>query len=260
MGWTNQNSGYVSTKRLNLCRDLPIAYDYAQFDHLPAMSSQSRKASLRDRIFQQALKEFSKNGYAGARVDRIAKKARVNKQLIYYYFESKENLFRVVIESIWETAGVVEQAPGEAGDAVRYWSQFYIRYPEWARLLLWEGLEWKSRKMVGETERKSFWRTSLQQLERRCGPNGWPVFFDARQYLLSVVAMEIAPLAFPQLVRLIFDREASDPKFLQERTEFLVGFARFVAGTEPAQGRQPKRRGSRRRDRSTRNGGEPDFA
>jgi AcrR family transcriptional regulator len=231
MSWPNQHTRSISTKWLKLAGDLLIAYGYARFDHLPAMSSQSRKAILRDRIFHQALKEFSKNGYAGARVDRIAKRARVNKQLIYYYFESKENLFRVVIESVWETAGVVERAPAEAGDAVRYWSQFYINYPEWARLLLWEGLEWKSRKMVGESERKSFWQTSLQRLESRCGPNGWPSFFDARQYLLSVVAMEIAPLAFPQLVRLIFDREATDPRFLQERTEFLVGFARFVAGT-----------------------------
>jgi AcrR family transcriptional regulator len=230
MGWTNQHNRQFSTKWLKFFDDPLIAYGYACFDHWPAMSGKSRKASLRDRIFQQALKEFSKNGYAGARVDRIAKRARVNKQLIYYYFESKENLFRVVIESVWETAGVVELAPAEAGDAVRYWSQFYINYPQWARLLLWEGLEWKTSKMVGESERKSFWRTSLQQLERRCGPNGWPAFFDARHYLLSVVAMEIAPLAFPQLVRLIFDREATDPKFLEERTEFLVGFARFVAG------------------------------
>jgi TetR/AcrR family transcriptional regulator len=198
------------------------------------MSSQSRKANLRERIYRQALKEFSKNGFAGARVDQIAKKARVNKQLIYYYFESKENLFRVVIESVWETAGVVELAPLEAGDAVRYWSEFYFKYPEWARLLLWEGLEWKSKKTVGETERRNFWQTSLRQLEHRSGPSGWPAFFDVRHYLLSLVAMEIAPLAFPQLVRLIFGREATDPKFQEERTEFLMAFARFVAGTQPA--------------------------
>jgi TetR/AcrR family transcriptional regulator len=199
------------------------------------MSSQPRKAKLRDRIFRQALKEFSKNGFAGARVDQIAKKARVNKQLIYYYFKSKENLFRVVIESVWETAGVVALAPLEAGDAVRYWNTFYFKYPEWARLLLWEGLEWRSRKTVGETERRKFWQTSLRQLERRAGPRGWPGFFDSRHYLLSLVAMEIAPLAFPQLVRLIFDREATDPKFQEGRMEFLMAFARFVAGTQPAE-------------------------
>ncbi len=198
------------------------------------MSSQTKKASLRDRIFQQALKEFSKNGFAGARVDRIAKRARVNKQLIYYYFESKENLFRVVIESVWETSEAIRQAPSEAGDAVRYWSEFYFKYPEWARLLLWEGLESKAKKTVGETERKSFWLTSLRQLERRSGPSGWPPFFDSRQYL-SVFGChgDRTSSMSANLVRLIFDREPTDPKFLQERTEFLVGFARFVAGTAP---------------------------
>src|SRR5260370_7094629 len=189
------------------------------------MSSQTKKASLRDRIFQQALKEFSKNGFAGARVDRIAKRARVNKQLIYYYFESKENLFRVVIESVWETSEAIRQARAEAGEVVRYWSEFYFKYTEWARLLLWEGLESKAKKTVGEAERKSFWSTSLLQLERRSGPSGWPPFFDSRQYLLSLVAMEIAPLAFPQLVRLISDRDPPHPKFFQQRTTFLAGFA-----------------------------------
>src|SRR5258708_19616166 len=101
------------------------------------MSSQTKKASLRDRIFQQALKEFSKNGFAGARVDRIAKRARVNKQLIYYYFESKENLFRVVIESVWEPSQAIRQAPTEAGDALLYCSEFYSNYPTCPRMLLW---------------------------------------------------------------------------------------------------------------------------
>jgi hypothetical protein len=62
--------------------------------------------------------------------------------------------------------------------------------------------------------------------------------------------MEIAPLAFPQLVRLIFDREPTDPKFLQERTEFLVGFARFVAGTTPT-GKMGVPRKKRRADIQT---------
>jgi AcrR family transcriptional regulator len=184
---------------------------------------------VRDRILRQALKEFSKSGYAGARVDRIAEKAGVNKQLIYYYFQSKENLFRSVIQSVWKAAEAIEKAPEEAGEAVRYWSRFYFKHPEWARLLIWEGLERRNRKVAGEKDRRTFWQTSLRQLERRCGPKGWPDFFDSRQYLLSLVAMEIAPLVFPQLVRLIMGRDPNDPAFLRERTKFLEEFARFVA-------------------------------
>jgi len=47
----------------------------------------------RRRILNHALKDFAEHGFAGARVDRIARRARVDKNLIYHYFKSKENLF-----------------------------------------------------------------------------------------------------------------------------------------------------------------------
>ncbi len=47
-------------------------------------------------IVEAALSEFGEYGFAGARTDRIAKRAGVNKQLIYYYFGSKQRLFESV--------------------------------------------------------------------------------------------------------------------------------------------------------------------
>ncbi len=52
----------------------------------------------RRRILNHALKDFAEHGFAGARVDRIARRARVDKNLIYHYFKSKENLFIEVME------------------------------------------------------------------------------------------------------------------------------------------------------------------
>ncbi len=46
----------------------------------------------RTRILEAARTEFAEFGYAGARVARIARRARVNKQLLYYYFGSKTGL------------------------------------------------------------------------------------------------------------------------------------------------------------------------
>ena len=59
-----------------------------------------RAAESRARILDAALKEFSANGLAGARTDRIATTAGVNKALLYYYFESKENLYLAALEMI----------------------------------------------------------------------------------------------------------------------------------------------------------------
>jgi len=51
----------------------------------------------RIRIADAALSEFSANGFDGARIARIAERARVNKQLIYYYYGSKAKLYESVV-------------------------------------------------------------------------------------------------------------------------------------------------------------------
>ena len=54
----------------------------------------------RQRILDAALIEFSADGLAGARTERIAAAAGVNKALLYYYFESKENLYTATLAMI----------------------------------------------------------------------------------------------------------------------------------------------------------------
>jgi AcrR family transcriptional regulator len=49
------------------------------------------------RIIAAAREEFSRRGFEGARVDQIARRAGVNKQLLFYYFHSKRGLFGAVL-------------------------------------------------------------------------------------------------------------------------------------------------------------------
>jgi len=61
-----------------------------------------RSAELsRARILDVARHEFLTHGLNGARVDRIAKNSCVNKNLIYHYFESKDQLYLAVLEQIY---------------------------------------------------------------------------------------------------------------------------------------------------------------
>ncbi len=48
----------------------------------------------KEEILQVALAEFTREGYAGARLQSIADKTGVTKAMIHYYFKTKENLFR----------------------------------------------------------------------------------------------------------------------------------------------------------------------
>ncbi len=58
-------------------------------------------SAARSAILAAARSEFSAKGLTGARVNEIAARAGVNKQLIYYYFGSKEDLYRTALEVVY---------------------------------------------------------------------------------------------------------------------------------------------------------------
>ncbi len=60
------------------------------------------KESSKNRILKVAEELFSKNGFDGTSVDSIAKEANVNKALIYYYFDSKEDIIISIFENVQE--------------------------------------------------------------------------------------------------------------------------------------------------------------
>lgn len=56
--------------------------------------------ATRKRILDAAIREFSAQGYSGARVDTICKRARANPRMIYHYFGDKDGLYVTVLEHV----------------------------------------------------------------------------------------------------------------------------------------------------------------
>lgn len=99
-------------------------------------------AATRERILDAATVEFADHGIAGARVDRIAARARANKSLIYSYFGNKDELFDLVFMSRVDSD--VGRTPFDADDLPRYAARLYDMYlgdPHLVRLLTWARLE-----------------------------------------------------------------------------------------------------------------------
>ena len=65
---------------------------------LHRMGSRGKPEESRAAILQAAAHEFAAHGVAGARTDAIAREARVNKALLYYYFKDKETLYGAVLD------------------------------------------------------------------------------------------------------------------------------------------------------------------
>jgi len=93
-------------------------------------------------LLDAATTEFAAVGLAGARVDRIADAAGVNKSQLYYYFKSKNGLFDAVLRCNLEA--LLHDVPLNGEDLPDYAVQlcdYYIERPELLRLATWNRLE-----------------------------------------------------------------------------------------------------------------------
>src|SRR6202040_1979167 len=72
-------------------------------------------AATRRKLLVAARREFADSGLAGARVDEIAARAGVNKQLVYHYFGDKDALYLAVLEWVYEEIWDQERRRNLAG-------------------------------------------------------------------------------------------------------------------------------------------------
>ncbi len=67
----------------------------------PRKSRKNNPEKTRENILQAAIIEFVQQGLTGARVDAIAERTHTSKRMIYYYFNSKEQLYVEVLEKLY---------------------------------------------------------------------------------------------------------------------------------------------------------------
>lgn len=106
------------------------------------------REATRARILKAAVAEFARHGFAGARGERIAQRARSSERMLYYYFGSKDGLFRAALESVYgalrdaERGLRIDATPApEALDAFcRFVWRYYVEHPEFISLVNTENL------------------------------------------------------------------------------------------------------------------------
>src|ERR1700734_3819559 len=88
----------------------------------------------REDILDVAIREFSRQGFSGARVDEIAAQTRTTKRMIYYYFGGKEQLFIAALERVYSLFRDVEAGldvdPLDPVAAIRQLAQLTLDHHE----------------------------------------------------------------------------------------------------------------------------------
>jgi AcrR family transcriptional regulator len=106
------------------------------------MAAERDSTATKARLLEAATEEFAAHGIAGARVDRIAAAANANKQLIYAYFGSKDQLFDAVLTTRFRA--LTEDVPFAPDDIAGYVGRLFdylVAHLEVLRLATWAGLE-----------------------------------------------------------------------------------------------------------------------
>lgn len=146
--------------------------------------------ATRERILEAAMAEFAAYGIAGARVDRIAKTAGCNKNLIYIYFESKETLFTTILQK--HLMRMYEELPFTPDDlpgyAVRAFD-FAMAHPDLMRLMTWSSLE---QRAGGQAERAASWGKKVAALLKAREAGQLRTTFSPSFVLIAVITLATA--------------------------------------------------------------------
>jgi TetR/AcrR family transcriptional regulator len=196
---------------------------------MPAVARTRNRERTRGSIVAAARAEFASRGYSGARMEQIAQRADVKKELIYHYFRSKEALFEEVRTSQLadaEADHALPQSPlaDRTQDASSLFAWRFNRMLgdlEWIKLLTWEAVQTDVAPPPNEEGRRATIRKSIAAIKAAQKDGLLPADFDARFLQLSMFALATYPLAFAQITAMTTGMAASDKRFQKAWTGFL---------------------------------------
>lgn len=183
-------------------------------------------------ILAAARDEFAEHGLGGARVDRIAERAAVDKKLIYYYFQNKDTLFQAVLEEAYRNIRQAEQqlhlADLPPPDAIRALTTFtwdyYLAHPEFLTLLNSANLH-KARHLQDSTRARAvnspLIQTLAEVLERGRRDGLFRGGVDPMQLYISIAGLAYFYLGNNHTLSAIFGRNLLSPKAKAERLSHI---------------------------------------
>lgn len=217
-----------------------VNYQAMARDPSPASEERLRDADRsQSTILAAARDEFAEYGLGGARMDRIAERAALNKRLIYYYFEDKEKLFQAVLEQAYRDIREQEmqlrlqdlEPPAAVRRLIEFTWDYYLTHPEFMTLLNSANLH-KARHLA-ESRRARELNSPLIEtlaavLERGRQQGSFRGGVDPVQLYVSIAGLAYFYLSNCHTLSAIFGRDLLSPKARNERlshmTDVILGY------------------------------------
>jgi AcrR family transcriptional regulator len=200
----------------------------------PEDAGPPQRDGRREVVLAAAIAEFAEKGFAGGRITSIAKRSRSNAQLIYYYFESKEGLYRAVLERMMHGSHEHMRDRPEAegiADAVAHHAE-RSRGADgrlWQRFWMWEAIEGGDAEIREEEARRAVWATTVEEIRRAQDAGELDPALDAEMVALTIQSILIMPHLLPQITRLVVGASPGDEEFVRRQDALMAELLRRLA-------------------------------
>jgi TetR/AcrR family transcriptional regulator len=197
------------------------------------MPASGNSVETSEAILDAATAEFAAKGLAGARVERIAARAGVNKQLLYRYFTDKRGLFDAVLARPRQRR---TREPLEEPKSLHDVLKFYLDVPRSEdglmslRLAMWESLE----GLAPDPARPSGPAAWLvRTIEAQQAEGFLPSELDARLLVLVAMTLGTYPWTFPLATEEVTGRTPQAVGFAEDYEAFLDCLADLLTAGAP---------------------------
>jgi len=200
------------------------------------LGTRARPEESRSAILKAAFSEFAANGIAGARTDAIAKAARVNKALLYYYFKDKDSLYEAVLDQVFSgmrdhVAPVFQRdcSPRQKIlDYVGAYFDYVAAHPQYPRVVQAEWMRLGG-KGAAHMQRiaKQYFRPIFQKLAevlRQGVQSGEFRDIDPVQFVPSMVAIIIFYFSAVPVLKTLTQADPLSPESVAKRRAFVLDF------------------------------------
>ncbi|WP_290061017.1 TetR/AcrR family transcriptional regulator [Amycolatopsis solani] len=174
-------------------------------------------------ILDAAGAEFAAKGYAGARIAAIAARAGVNQQLISYYFDGKEGLYRALSEQWTERQGELVSPDMPLSEQIRRHALEATTGRDGMRLVAWSGLEYEGAESDPDhgprTQRLTGTVARIAELKEA---GRLPEWIDPACFTVLLMSAAMAPVTLPHVAEGLTGMDPASPDFVRQYADQLA--------------------------------------
>ncbi|WP_089740267.1 TetR/AcrR family transcriptional regulator [Gracilibacillus ureilyticus] len=177
----------------------------------------------RNKILNAAKEEFFEKGFSGARIESIAKRASINKQLIYHYFKGKEELINATIANFASSVPKENLTlPADPKKIAEFRFKVNNEYlMEFLKFTAWEAVEEIPENSNGVESRKKVLQSYVEDMKAKQQKGLVSKDLDPALITLMMSSLTVYPLLYGKVTEMITGLHPEEQEFQEKWGDFL---------------------------------------